>query len=114
MITDKTKKALKDYYMKNHVSNKDMSYISWHQFQELDLAFKWGVYLEFFDSVGIKVIPDYDINKRKWFAWLIDEKNKVKLMTRGNGKNVVYLESRKEAQTEAIRKANELFNQSNR
>jgi len=76
-------------------------------------SFQQGVYLEYLDSRNDKVIPDYNINKKMWFAWLIGDNNRVRLMSEGSGRNVLYFDTRQEALMEAFKKADELINSNN-
>ena len=67
-------------------------------FQELPFSMQWGVYLEFFDSVGIYIYPRV--------------KNYTDLHTRLDMVRIFHLKeiTRTEAQQEAIKKAFEILN----
>lgn len=90
------KEALKKHYFNNHLDHKDLRYISWHQFQDLDLAFQWGVILDFFDSVGLIIECSRDGNG---FYYII---GCVEAQCGG-------FKTRKEAQQSAFDKAKEIY-----
>ena len=65
-------------------------------FNQLPPAFQWGVYLEFFDSIGQQIeITHY---RKQYLAELMFDNW------------AEYFDSRQEAQTEAIKKAFEILN----
>ena len=70
-------------------------------FNQLPPAFQWGVYLEFFDSVGIIIDVNPTGRTDEWF-------NLINQLDGETNFNVFespdYLESRQEAQTEAIKR----------
>ena len=105
MITDKTKEKFEEWWNKNHNAENDISIntnnTTYTDFYDLHSSMQWGVYLEFFDSVGI----DLDLG-----IYLYCYSEIVKPLNGGKLKADI----RKEAQKEAIKKANDLFNQSNR
>ena len=96
MLTGKTKEEFELWYSGAYgiSSGRQKGFRPHYEvFINQKLAFQWGVYLEFFDSVGIHIICS-----RGYF-------------TIGNVE--VYEEgfnSRSEAQIEAIKKADEIFN----
>lgn len=70
-------------------------------------SMQYGVYLEFFDSVGIDIKCDYWINfnhidndKRYYRSWVNDDKASQQ-----------FTETRQEAQQQAIIKANTIYNE---
>lgn len=68
-------------------------------FNQLPPAFQWGVYLEFFDSVGIVIEIEADRYQNSIMGW--------KYYISGSS---VFYNTRQEAQTEAIKKAFEILN----
>jgi len=73
----------------------------WHS---LSFMFQWGVYLEFFDSVGIHVTVEYCVNENmlEWiYNILFDEYM--------DWRHSDYKQTRQEAQQEAIKKAFEIL-----
>lgn len=72
-----------------------------NSFYNLPFSMQWGIYLEFFDSVGI-YIQIHAHRKEQWFysMW------KPELFI---PQNQTYWESRTEAQQEAIKKAFEIL-----
>ena len=94
-----------DKYTNSYV----FSTISWHQFTEdaFPFEYKWGVYLEFFDSVGIviEIITDDWKESGFWVIWV----NGSHLKT--DEEKTTY-HTRAEAQQEAIKKAFEILNSS--
>jgi hypothetical protein len=82
-----------DYYT---ITDVDYTYETIQRFKNLHFSMQWGVYLEFFDSVGIRINAGY-----QWF----------RIFKQGE---TPYFEdkfkSRIEAQQMAIKKAFELLN----
>ena len=84
---------------------KNKQFEEWHSnskykavnFMYLPFAYQWGVYLEFFDSVGIYICSGEFINEFKIFTNSIVEEQ------------FTNFKSRQEAQQEAIKKAFELL-----
>lgn len=121
MFTGKNKEDFEKWYSENQIvieyvatedGDTDKYSIGITRLYEHPFSMQQGVYLEYLDNLCIRVIPDYDINKNLWFAWVItnDHINRVKIMSKGNGRNVLYFGNRKEAITEAFKKADELIN----
>jgi hypothetical protein len=77
------------------------STISWHQFLELPFEYRWGVYLEFFDSVGICVEVVYATHP-EMLLWVFRIDKEILI-------DYPCCNSRQEAQQEAIKKAFELL-----
>ena len=67
-----------------------------------DNSIKYGVYVDFFDSVGVN-IWDYSTDKNKWYFSILSNFRFL-----NNNKN--HFDTRNEARTEAIKKANEIYN----
>lgn len=68
-----------------------------------------GVYLAYYDSLeGIKFIADYDINKKKWFVWMVAN-DRVR-MIRDEDNKAIWFDSRKEAQIELLKRADNIQN----
>ena len=98
-------KQFEEWYTKQRyqVTDDNKEYETSHSFEEFyDLPFpmQWGVYLEFFDSVGI-YIEQY--NGFSYNIWK-DKSNNLGLST-------PYYPTRTEAQQEAIKKAFEILEQ---
>jgi len=70
-------------------------------FKELPFSMQWGVYLEFFDSVGICV--------NVWNAAPIIDNMWMYSVCGKEGTFAVYSETRQQAQQEAIKKAFEIL-----
>lgn len=75
-------------------------------FCNLPLSMQWGVYIEFSDSLGYYISTDfstnYELTPNGWFDWYITDGKKLDEW--GECK------TRKEAQTAALEKLNELIN----
>lgn len=69
-------------------------------FYRLPFSMQWGVYLEFFDSVGIVIDIDPQRDSFEWFIWLKDEPIRFEQLK---------INTRPEAQQEAIKKAFEIL-----
>jgi len=70
-------------------------------FKLLPFQFKWGVYLEFFDSVGIKIIIGRQWWNGQWKFYIDSKQTHLEFGDRL---------TRQEAQQEAIKKAFEILN----
>jgi len=92
-------------FEKWRISKKD-SYLKHCFFEELEASMQYGVYIDFFDSVGIRLIIDMDFENEVYdkFALYIEYK---KHCFCNYGMN---FKTRKEARAEAIKKANEIYN----
>ena len=89
-----------EFYAMGHELEPTFTHYS-NTFQELPFSMQWGVYLEFFDSVGV----DVTITRNKGFAnrlFHLAIINKKRLDTK--------FDTRTEAQQEAIKKAFEILN----
>ena len=73
-----------------------------HDFDLLEESQKWGVYLEFFDSVGY-VVQVFNTHAWKW-VYQVDSNKPNK-----HGSRHEQFETRQEAQQEAIKKAFEIL-----
>jgi len=105
MLTGKTEESFKkwcneDWDDELHGLNHPtlIGHIGYLEWEKLPFSMQWGILLEFFDSVGI-VIEMRNVGGFKAF---------VNHMNYGMGK----IESRLEAQIQAIKKANEIHNKS--
>jgi len=94
-LTGKCKEAFEKWYS---IGLRSMNYTA---FEIQPFSMQWGVYLEFFDSVGIQIDIDIYLESFKCFLH-------TKEKTDANGYR--HFDTRQQAQTEAITKANELFN----
>jgi hypothetical protein len=89
-------KQFEEWWQTHEVyDNTPMDLLSQYDFYELPFSLQWGVYLEFFDSVGIRINAGF-----QWF----------RIFKQGA---TPYFEdkfkSRQEAQQEAIKKAFEIL-----
>jgi hypothetical protein len=118
-LTGKCKVDFKKWFNANKISDLIIGNVS-HYYGEEDVYFydvfdylppsaKYGVYVDFFDSVGVeiyyKAFKMYTMKKKEFYFIIID----CNCMHLNN-----YLEDRKytrpEARTAAIEKANEIYN----
>lgn len=73
-------------------------------FDQLAFQCKWGVYLEWFDSVGLSIETKFHFGT--WDSYISKDKGYThKLIA-----NQLSCTTRQEAQIEAINKANEIYN----
>jgi len=107
MLTDQCKEAFEKWLYDWEISKGCFPLFDANdheqEFNALPFSMQWGVYLEFFDSVGIYV----NIAGRVDLFWgniYVGDKSGSAQRTQ---------KSRPEAQTEAITKANEIFNENN-
>ena len=106
MLEGKAKQLFEEWYEKDWI-NKRLPPI--RAFYEYSLSIQWGVYLEWADSMGYELCVDWGVDSELNF---IDSFSYVVINTKtcdnyGGGGNK---DTRKEAQTEAIKKLSELIN----
>jgi hypothetical protein len=97
MEKEKLKIWYRDVFSKKHNIHDDYTSI-----ELMPWSFRWGVYLEFFDSVGIEI----SLGLLHWsgkYSWSIYDRNINVFFSR-------QFDTRQEAQTEAIKKAFEILN----
>lgn len=101
ILTGKAKKDFLEYY-----NNHSIKYLlSWTDFDDLPLVVKNSLIIEWFDSVGIYILP-IKRNTKKTLTFSCDiYKNNIEV----NRINK-WIETRQEATSEAIKKANEIYN----
>ena len=109
----KCKEDFEKWYFKNHckTSLKYEELMPHHKedvygwFYGIDLSFKYGVYVDFFDSVGIFCEDRRytDVN----MAWVVKYPNFDGIQDRFDG----LTKTRQEARVKAIEKANEIYNE---
>lgn len=92
MLTGKCKEEFEKWYVPNRYVYTLV------QFYNLPKSMQWGVYQDYFDSVGINVGVNNDIRHFDW--WVDSSKNY-------SGKD----KTRQEARYKAIEKANEIRNE---
>ena len=81
-------------------------------FTELPASMQYGVYVDFFDSVGIRISTDNFIDTVKdseFFMFIICDCKSRHLINHVK-ENTPFIKSRPEARTVAIEKANEIYN----
>lgn len=103
MLTDKTKQEFEDYVnstirISHNISCNEIELLGEENFYELPFSMQWGVYLEYFDSVGLN--PNiYRYSENKWEAYQFD-------LSDGE-----FYQTMKKAQQEALKKACEIRNE---
>ena len=112
MLDGKCKEAFENTWGIGFTDNQsDLDGFKLIDFYKLPFSMQWGVYLEFFDSVGIVIsVSDY-IVKDVHINWTFNVAmfNNDVCRQRPYG----HPDSRQQAQTESIKKANEIFNNEN-
>lgn len=73
-------------------------------------SMQYGVYVDWFDSVGIKLIDDFDVNEKKFFFWYTTNVSRAKFLIYPFDTLVTFFEPRHEARTKSIKKACEIYN----
>jgi hypothetical protein len=103
LLTGECKKAFEEWYY--HKSDLPQCYdIKFDtEFYNLHPSMRWGVYQDFFDSVGIAVNANRNYSKCLPKSYGYYGSINCKSVTNT-------LKSREQARTEAIKKANEIFN----
>ena len=93
-----------------YYNDRDGSDDPYTWFMELPQSMQYGVYVDFFDSVGVDLRVDkIFFDEHEWFCCII---NRVFINT-DNGLPINHFNTRQEARTEAITKANEIHNRRN-
>ena len=100
-----TGKCEKEFYkwLGSKVSDSQEDYCTWVKFDLLNNSARYGVYVDFFDSVGIII----DISPSNFCSvfYVYLNKKTVPVTTCG---------TRKDARTASIKKANEIYNKLNK
>ena len=95
----------KEDFEKWRISKKD-SYLKHCFFEDLDDSMQYGVLIDFFDSVGIRILIDMDFGNfvfNKFVLYIEYKKN----CFCNYGMN---FKTRQEARTAAVKMANEIYN----
>ena len=107
-LTGKCKEDFCYWWVGNPKKIKGVSeaYYNGEKFESLPYSMQYGVYLDFFDSVGIRIVIDIDFENEVYdkFALYIEYK-KHSFCSYG-----MNFKTRQEARTEGIEKANEIYN----
>lgn len=105
-LTGKCKEGFEKWY--NDYSNKILEGVTWviikDVFYKLPPSMKYGVYVDFFDSVGIEI--NIELKGSEFDYSIKENKNGSLLFTEYD-----WSETRHEARTKAIEKANEIYNE---
>ena len=108
-LTGKCKEDFEKWYIKQGLNfnvvtdvegNKDTYYFPISYFNDYPKSMQYGVYVDFFDSVGINIEITNDNKHIKTFWVDVNAKET----------DDIELNSRSEARTAAIEKANEIYN----
>jgi hypothetical protein len=113
-LTEKCREDFEKWYFKTHcqTSLKYEELMPHHKedvygwFYGINLSFQYGIYVDFFDSVGI-ALQIYSTDYPKWFLNIL-QKGRYLTVVRETFK------TRQEAREQAILKANEIYNENNR
>lgn len=98
MLTGKCKEDFDDYWLNYEIQNKTLDDIAINVFNKLPLSMQYGVYVDFFDSVGLTISETYFTLNNSFSCFIGREKR---------GFNAF---SRQEARIKAIEKAVEIYN----
>jgi len=118
-LTGECKKAFENWYMNIYHKKFTLNHLELIQATHLNRLgvfncmpenMQYGVLVDFFDSVGVKVIDDYDINLKEYFVWIMEDFKDARTLL-GLDNDTQYYKTRNEARTAAITKANELYNE---
>ena len=97
ILTRKTKEDFEKWYIKKDVSD-DEYYDIWNNWSYLYTSCKNAFYIDFFDSAGIYITSDYFELNKGFYSEILNENF------------AIVKPIRQEALTEAIKKANEIYN----
>ncbi len=128
MLTEKCYDKFEEWYCQRediidvsiYAGDRNIGIDNMMAFNALTFSMQFGVYVDFFDSVGLILQMDYgeerfdDSGKLFYESAINDIKNKVKRHGSGKWWASGCLGSRCEAQTKAIERANELYNDTNK
>lgn len=98
ILTRKTKEDFEKWYIKKDVS-EDEFYNIWEEWSSLSTSCKNAFYIDFFDSAGIYITSDYFELNKGFYSEILNENFEIVKPTR------------QEALAEAIKKANEIYNE---
>ena len=111
-ITGKCKENFEEWLgsqTRNTGSDIHKWYVTWAKFHIISDSAKWGVYVDFFDSVGLlidtEIVWGFDALNLNVYEYTI--KHQEELLLLGEG----YKETRPKSRTAAIERANELYNE---
>ncbi|MBD0822630.1 hypothetical protein [Aestuariibaculum marinum] len=99
-LTGKCKKDFEKWYNEEYFFGVELAFIEIDSLTKLSMQF--GVYVDFFDSVGINITL-YQLDFQTWFGYSISHFEKLIKHERG-------IWRRNQARTESIIKANEIYN----
>ena len=109
-LTGKCKEEFEKWYLQNiteleiEIDSCYHSELDIEMFYKLPKSMRYGVYVDFFDSVGVVIDIDSEmVSENPFFDFTIDGKDGHN----GDGKEY---ETRPEARAAAIEKANEIYN----
>ena len=97
ILTGKAKDDFEKWYIKKDVS-EDEFYNIWEEWSSLSTSCKNAFYIDFFDSIEIYITSDYFELNKGFYSEILNENFEIVKPTR------------QEALTEAIKKANEIYN----
>jgi hypothetical protein len=97
-LTGKAKESFIDYLDKTNQIKIEKGILNLH-WQDLPEKFKNALIIEWFDSVGIYITSDYFELNNGFYSEILDSNFEIIKLTR------------QEALTEAIKKANEIYNE---
>ena len=98
ILTLKAREDFEKWYIKKDVSD-DEFYNIWEEWSNLSTSCKNAFYIDFFDSVVIYITSDYFELNKGLYSEILDSNFAIVKPTR------------QEALTEAIKKANEIYNE---
>ena len=111
ILTGKAKEEFFNWLDNQGVNGIDISNWEFEKFHLLSNVSQNSLIIEWFDSVGIYIMPEICSIKGIFTATIFHEKYRTK-----TGRTISVIEnfnSRQEALTEAIKKANEIYNNKN-
>lgn len=111
LLTGKCREAFEEWYKnKFKLPPNKASVGGLPVFYDIDFSLQWGVYLEFFDSIGIYINVFYVFGYNEDnFNYEISLKSDELYSVNQDDDHNIY--TREEAQTKAIKKANSIFNE---
>ncbi len=101
-------KQFKEWYNKKMLLGQAQHFYDINAFYRWKSSMQWGVYLEFFDSVGIHITIEY-MKIGDYFKIKIQSKDEVIHYNSADEAGYYTTKERQEAQTEAVKKAFEIL-----
>ena len=104
ILTDKCKQDFEKWFINKYGFDKENQLMySLKEFYNLDFSMQYGVFVDFFDSVGIWLVVEEQFGDGKYYDWCINTKN-------NEWYHQTDFKTRGKAREKSLEKANEIHN----